>query len=682
MNDKCSDFSRRTLLGGLGVVALGTGGCRNLADGLDPDADEFEYTVKEHKSYVVLSPDRRLRVEIAVPGVDSGLAPTWQLRLGSEVVLLPSTLGLHLADGRLLGPGARLVGHRSRSISKRWRPPYGISDEYPDRFEELVVQLEDAQLGIEFDLVARAYDAGVALRYVIRSISGPRPDGDRTPAAFLKLAGEKTQFRFVPVARFHASRDEGEYAISAARDLAPAPHPDLTASCDPGALADIPLTAQLPSGLTVVITESDRMNYPRLMLRSAPASPDALLTHLMRFPGRATGYSGPGETDPQETFTVQVPFATPWRVLIVGAHATDVIERASLVQILATPSVLLDTDWIRPGRALRSFRDNTTEGGIACVDFAVRRKLEYIEFDAHWYGDGTDQSDATVPIAGLDIKHVIAYARERNVGVILYVDRVPAMRQLDDILRTYSEWGVAGIKLGFVWEGRQSDVAWIFDVVKKCGDARLIVNLHDNLRPAGLERTLPNYLTMEGVRGNEQFPSARHNVTLPFTRNIAGPIDYTICYANEKNKTTNAHQLAMAVVFYSPLAFLYWYDKPAKYAHGEWPELDFFDDCPTTWDETRAIAGEIGEYVVIARRRGQRWFLGAMTNEVPRDIELSLSFLGPGVWRARIHADGEPADPPNRTPVQIREQNVLARHSLRLWLAPSGGQAVRFELVR
>jgi alpha-glucosidase len=167
-------------------------------------------------------------------------------------------------------------------------------------------------------------------------------------------------------------------------------------------------------------------------------------------------------------------------------------------------------------------------------------------------------------------------------------------------------------------------------------------------------------------------------VTLAFTRNVAGPMDYTICYAHEKNLTTNAHQLAMAVVYYSPLSFLYWYDKPAKYAHGDWSDLNFFDECPATWDETRALAGDIGEYVVVARRRGQRWFLGAMTNEAPRKVEVRLSFLGTGAWHARIFADGVAADSPNRTPVLIRDQEVEADQLLLLSLSPSGGQAIRF----
>jgi alpha-glucosidase len=343
--------------------------------------------------------------------------------------------------------------------------------------------------------------------------------------------------------------------------------------------------------------------------------------------------------------------------------------------------MLGDVGWVKPGRAVRIRKPYSTEAALKVVAFAAARKLDYVEFDAHWYGDGTDPGDATVPIAGLDLQRIIDTARAQGIGMILYVDRVPAMRQRDAILDTYRRWGVAGIKFGFVWEGRQADNDFIFDLVKACGEYRLLVNLHDNLRPAGLERTLPNYVALEGVRGNEQFPTARHNVTLPFTRAVAGPIDYTICYANPKNQTTNGHQLAMAAVYYNPLTFLYWYDTPDKYAGRAWPDLRWFDECPTTWDETRALSGAIGEHVMVARRHGKRWFLGAMTNESPRVLKASLGFLGRGRWMATVFADGPAAAKAFETPVVIRKVPVTAATVLSLALAPSGGQAILFEPV-
>ena len=669
-------LSRRAALGHLGALALTASTA--MTSRAAPEQAPPVINSRKSRRYIVASPSRKLSVELEIPRIAASASPTWRASYRGAPLMLPGALGLKLADGSLLGSGTRLLGLRRARVRNRWSPPYGTRSEYPDRYDELTLELDAPSSGIAFDLVVRAYDEGFAVRYFIRAARANSRPADGV-AASLAIAGESTHFRFLPGARVYASRDEGEYSVTEAARVAPAPHPELTVSCDPELLADIPLTVRSPDGMTLVVTESDRRHYPRLMLRAAPDDPGALVTHLMRFPGRATGYSGPGETAAEVSFAIPIPFTTPWRMVIVAERAADLVEHSSLVQTLATPCLLRDTSWLRPGRAFRSFRDNTTRAGLDCVDFAVRRRLEYIEFDAHWYGDGTDSSDATLPVGALDIRQVISYARARGVGVILYVDRVPAMRQLDDILRVYSDWGVAGIKFGFIWEGRQSDVDLIFELVRRCGERRLLVNLHDNLRPAGLDRALPNYMTLEGVRGNEQFPTARHNVTLPFTRNVAGPMDYTICCANERNQTTRAHQLAMAVVYYSPLTFLYWYDKPEKYASGNWNELEFFDFCPTTWDDTRALAGAIGEYIVVARRSGDSWFLGAMTNEVAREIDVSLEFLGAGVWRAHIYADGVATVPVNRTSVEIGARTVDARRSLRLALAPSGGQAIRFE---
>jgi alpha-glucosidase len=654
--------TRRSVLVGMGAVAASLGACSSLA----PAQQE------KSNALTARSPNAALSVRILIEANDDS-ALQWEILRDGKRVIEPSAIGLVLADGTRLGPRVKLVGHAKSVVDGSWSPPYGIRAQVSATCEELIVRVQDAASGIVFDCIVRAYDAGATLRYRIREHSG---------ATELALAGELTEFRLPRSARVYASRDEGEYQIAAPQALAPTPHPDLTSSCDPEPLADLPVTIALRNGLTAVIAESDRLHYPRAMLLAAPDGSACLVTHLMRYPGRATGYSGPGDTPPAPTFKVPLPFATPWRVVMVEAKPAALIEQADFIPTLATANVLGDPSWIRTGRAIRSFRDNTTAAGLACIDFAVRHKLEYIEFDAHWYGDGTDASDATVPIPGLDMQQVIRYGKERNVDVIVYVDRVPVMRQLDDIVRTYQSWGIAGIKFGFVWEGRQEDTDFLYEVIRKCGEHRLFVLLHDNLRPAGLERTLPNYLTLEGVRGNEQFPTARHNVTLPFTRNVAGPIDYTICYAQERNQTTNAHQLAMAVVYYSPLVFLYWYDKPDKYAQREWPDLEWFVECPTVWDETRALSGAIGEYVVVARRRQDRWFIGAMTNETARTLEVPLSFLAPGEWTAAIYSDGEPATPANATPVNIQHASVNSSTILHAKLAPHGGQAIRLERVR
>lgn len=591
----------------------------------------------------------------------------WSMTYRGKKVVAPSPLSLEIEKAGSLGPGAKLLSARLRDRRGTWAPPYGIRARSTEACSELVASFEDRKRRIRFAIVLRAYDAGAALRW--RLISAPTNT--------LTITDERTEFRFPAEATLFASRDEGSYQRTVQTRVAPVPHPDLTASSDKGDLADTPLTVALPDGTTLLISESDRLHYPRVMLKSARSGVE---TYLMRFPGRATGYSGPGDTPAAEKFTVPTPFETPWRVILAAPSPITLLERQDLIPTLATPNRLGDVSWIKPGRAMRIAK-YTTQDGLDVVDFAAARKLDYVEWDAHWYGDGSDSSDATRAIPAIDIEKVIGHARSKGLGMILYVDRVPAMRQLDAIVKTYQRWGVAGIKFGFVWEGRQSDVDFITNLVKTCGEHGLLVNLHDNLRPAGLERTYPNYIALEGVRGNEQFPTATHNCTLPFTRALSGPIDYTICYANPKNQTTNAHQLALAAIYYNPLTFLYWYDTPSKYAGADWFDLAFFDECPTSWEETRALSGAIGEHAVVARKARGKWFLGAITNETARTLAIPLQFLGPGQWKARRFADGARDERAYKTPVVLSEELVDTGTSFDLRLAASGGQAVIFEPV-
>lgn len=601
-------------------------------------------------------------------GIAIGGNGRWSVSFEGRPVLHPSEFGLRLTDGRLLGPMAKLVRTSKTTVRDQWRSPAGIRTVHDYAGEEVRVEFVESD-GLRFDVVMRAYDHAVALRYVVYGKPGQKTE--------MTFSGEETRFRFPGGTTVYASRDEGEYFSSLAQDMNPVSDPLPTPAADAAGCADLPVAAVLSGGVAALIAESDRLQYPRAMLRAAAGGGLAIQT--MHYPARANGPAGPDNPDPVPTFSLRPGQATPWRVLLVGADENILLEKADLIQAMATPNLLGDVSWVRPGRVVRLKMPYTTQRGLELVDFAERHKLEYIEVDWHWYGDGTDDSDATVPIAGFDIRKIVAVARERNIGTILYVDREPIKKQLPEIAAAYQKWGVAGIKFGFVWEGTQEETDFIYNVIKTCGEHKLLVDMHDDLRPAGLERTLPNYITLEGVRGNEHFPTARHNVTLPFTRNAAGPADYTICYAQPRNRTTNAHQLALAVVLYSPLMFLYWYDGPEKYDTGDWSELTWFDQCPASWDETKALSGKIGEYAVVARRSGKKWFVGIATNEKSRALRLPLDFLGSGMWNATIFADGTKTSPSYKTPVVISTRQVTADTALDVVLNASGGQAILLE---
>jgi alpha-glucosidase len=329
------------------------------------------------------------------------------------------------------------------------------------------------------------------------------------------------------------------------------------------------------------------------------------------------------------------------------------------------------------------------EGAIACVDYAAKRNFQYIMLDWGWYGDPFDaHTYARYPVNHvwffnktdraknheICVPEIIKYADGKGIGVVLYIDRRIVENQLDEVLPIYKEWGVKAIKFGFVNTGPQKWTKWLLDAVRKCADYGISVNILDAYRTTGFSRTYPNLLTQEGIRGNEHMPTSRHNATLPFTRFVAGAGDYTICYFTDRKQTTHAHQLAMSVIVYSPMQSVFWYDVPAD-DKGE-PELEFFDVLPTVWDETRVIDGEIGEYVIIARRKGDEWFVGAITNEQERELSFRLNFLDANVpYIVKMYGD-DPENQVSRTKVKIQIQEVQPESQIKLNLSANGGQAM------
>ncbi|AXE87347.1 glycoside hydrolase family 97 protein [Streptomyces sp. Go-475] len=580
-----------------------------------------------------------------------GGALRWSARRGGRTVLDDSALGLRLGDGTVLGDDVRVTGRRHRTRRTTWTPVYGRNATVTDHYQEQRWDLQDRATGIRFGVQVRAYRTGVALRYLLLD------EGTAT------IADELTSFAFPDGTTVYSARDENAY-----EPVAPGAIPVTgTSTTDNGPLTDLPLTATLGDGLIACVCESARVDYPRLMLSSVPGEPNTLAAFLMEHTARGTG---PVET----TSTVAAPFATPWRAVVVGATHAELVDNAELVLNLAPPNALSDTSWIRPGKVFRC--ELSTAAGLQGVDFAVARGLEYIEYDAGWYGPEFTTPDATKPIPAIDLPSVISYATSKGIGVFLYVNRL-ALTDADSLFGLYKGWGVRGVKLGFINDGTQSMTNRIVDWARTAAKYELLIDMHDDVRPFGYERTYPNWISLEGVRGNEQFPTAAHNVTLPFARNIGGPMDYTICYGQSRDKTTNAHQMAMAAVYYQPLNFLFWYDKPSKYGNpAAWPGLPWFNAVPVTWDESRALAGSIGEYIAVARRSGSDWYLGAMTNESSRTLSLPLSFLGSGTYTATVYADGTPGAKPYQTPVVVGTRTVTAADTLDVAMAPAGGQAV------
>jgi len=651
--ERVQGLSRRALLGGALAGAAGVAATAVLPAGVARAAEATTgRPVFPDHAEIATSPNRRIKIGLWV----ERRAVRWAVTQDGEVAIAPSNAGLLLADGTSLGTEVRVVGASRRKSRGSWSPTYGRNAVVSDEYHEVRVSFAAAGQQVGFDVVVRAYDYGTALRYELTGAG----------TATVSLAGELTQFVLPDGVIVYGSRDEDPF-LATPPDAIPESG---GSSSDSGALFDNPVTAVLPSGGLACICESDRTHYPRMMLSGRSGS--ALGVHLMQFAGRS------GSPPAATTFDLLTPATTPWRVVVLGATGAELIDHADLVTTLAPPNEIGDTSWIKPGKAVR-VTSLTTQAGLDAVDFAVARGLDYIEFDAGWYGpEGSSSSDPTKPIAALDLPTVISYAKGKGVGVLLYVNRI-ALGDPDGLFALYQRWGVAGLKLGFILDGTQAQTDQVIGFARTAAKYQLLLNQHDDLRPFGQERTFPNWISLEGVRGNEHFPTATHNVTLPFTRNVPGPMDYTVCIAQSRDQTTDAHQIAMAAVYYQPLEWLYWYDQPTKYASGNWPELPWLDAVPTVWDQSRTLAGVIGQHIVIARRKGDSWYLGAMTNEQGRVLEIPLDFLGDGSWTATIYADGTPNDAPHGTPIVVSTRPVTATDTLSMLLAPSGGQAVAFH---
>jgi len=596
-------------------------------------------------------------VVVSVDTSDDG-ALQYAIRHRGKPLLIDSRLGLELRDAPTLGQGCHITGITHGNHDQTWKPVYGERSEIRDHYNQMFVDLQDNQQPPRrLRLTFRAYNEGIAFCYTF-----PK-QGDWQEVTITK---ENSEFRFAD--------DHTAWAVYSAQGrYAEVPLSGIKPGCER------PLALRIDDQTYAAVGEAKLVDYARMKLAPLDGVPHALVSQL-------TG-----------TVKAALPLTTPWRVVMVADSPGRLLENNDIFLNLNDPCAITDTSWIKPGKVIREVTLSTT-GGKACIDFAVRHNLQYVEFDAGWYGhEYSDESDArTVTVdpkrspGPLDLPEVIRYASERGIGILVYVNRRALDRQLDEILPLYQSWGIKGVKYGFVNVGSQQATRWLHEAVRKAAAHRLMVDAHDEYRPTGYSRTYPNFMTQEGIGGDETSPTNRQTLTILFTRMLVGAGDNTICYydARVDRNASHAYQLAKAVCVYSPWQFLYWYDRPprspsekggaggSKHLIGDEPELEFFDHVPTVWDETHVIHGQIGQYAVIARRSGRQWFIGCMNADEPRTLEVPLDFLAKNErYTAHIYRDDETV--PTRTHVRIERRPVDAKTVLTVPLSAKGGQAIR-----
>jgi alpha-glucosidase len=587
------------------------------------------------------SPDGKLSFEMRILKPQGELE--YEIKYRDQPVILPSLLGNNYFE-----TGIEIENVSETSVDTEWKPVYGERSLVRDNYCQKTFFIKAQRRGGPIQIIVRAYDTGIAFRYFFSGNHYLRIESEKTTF----VVPENTYCWFAPYAQaFHTKLPVKNWTGEAER----------------------PLTLQYANGLYVALGEAEMVNYSRMKFFVNAGEENIIRCRMY---------------DPVEEIA---PFATPWRVVMVAQQPKDLLMNNDIFLNLNPPCAIKNTDWIKPGKIMRVTRLNTADA-FKMVDLAVKRKLEYIHFDAGWYGpESSKDSDPRKPIAALDLPEVVRYARSKNVGVWLYVNQRALSDYLDEILPLYQSWGIAGIKFGFVHVGSFRWTTWMHEAVQKCADYHIMVNVHDEYRPTGFSRTYPNFLTQEGVRGNEEFPDGVNNTTLPFTRFLAGAADATVCYYQRKelkptappNKVllnTPCHQMGLALINYSPLQYLYWYDNPDDFQ--DEPELTYFDELSTVWDDTRVLDGRIGEFISMARRKGDTWFAACITNNDARKMDFPLDFLDTASkYELTLYTDGG-EKVKTRTHVAIEKKQVDHRTVLKLDLLPRGGYAMIIKRVK
>jgi alpha-glucosidase len=545
-----------------------------------------------------------------------------------------------------------LSGIKKNTAFSSWLTVYGERKSIPDNYNQVFFNFKSpVDTSIQLTITCRAYNEGFAFQY--RLVQKGKT---------IILNNESSTFELPGNAMAWVS-SVAQSPITAKKIN------EITGQ------VERPLTVRIDDDLFIALGEASLVNFARMKFTSN--GQNTLATTL---------YGEVKSTD---------SLVSPWRYVLVGKSPADLLEKNYLLLNLNEPNQIANTDWIQPGKVLRE-STLTTVGSFLSIDFAAKHNIRYICFDAGWYGkEDSDSSDATrVSIdpprfkGPLDLQKVIAYGKQKNVGVILYVNRRALERQLDTLLPLYQSWGVKGLKFGFVQVGSQQWTNWLHEAVRKAAKYKMIVDVHDEYRPTGYSRTYPNLLTQEGVRGDEESPFTEHSITTIFTRSIAGAADITNCYFTNRVDKMGSHaaQLAKAVCVYSPLQFLFWYDRPVadslkRGSEGEIKEvaeLAWYDALPTVWDDTKVLESDMENFATIARKSGDSWFVGSLNGVNPRTINLTFDFLDKDKeYKAIIYTDDSIMN--TATNVKITTMNIDHRSNLSFNIAERNGIAIHIS---
>lgn len=618
------------------------------------------------QSLILRSPDKNLSVHVKI-----GSDIRYDLTYKHKNYVFPSKISMLLDNGIELGSRPKLLRPETHAVNRELKPVNGISSLIHENYNELKLEFKGG-----YSLTLRAYNEGFAYRY------------GTTFKDSIVVVAETSEFCFNSnyATYFHPALSESNYRVQRVSD-----------HLQPN-YSSLPVLVKAP-GLNMIIHESDVLDFPCLSLRSDEKKANTLIGAHSFFPKKVEvgGYSNFGllvkETQPYIAKTAGTRYF-PWRLLALAENDKDLLNN-QLVYLLASENRLGDVSWVKPGKVAWDWWNSLNLTGVAFasgintatykyfIDFAAANHLEYVNLDEGW----SDQFDLLKVNKQVDMNELMAYAKEKGVGMILWCVWRTLDRQMIEALDQFQRWGIAGVKVDFMNRDDQVMVRFHERLLKEAARRKLLVNFHGAYHPTGTSRSYPNQINVEGVKGLEwnKFDSSGtspdHDVTIPYIRMFAGSMDYTpgaMQNYNEKNwrlipdqpmsKGTRCHQLAMYIVYYAPLQMLA--DAPTAYQK-EPDYLKFLSAIPTVWEETVPIGGEVGKYVAVARKKNNIWFLGAMTNWERRELSFSLDFLEPNKkYMAEIFCDGVNAEKVGK---DLKHDYVVVKEGDKLSVSMAGG---------
>jgi alpha-glucosidase len=640
------------------------------------------YGMANAQTFTIKSPDQRLELIVVVG--DEQIS--WSANYDHKTAIKNTVIGIQKKDGDAFGIKPRLTRHSEKRIDQTIRPVVPHKDaEILDVCNELTLEFRP-----KHQLVFRVYNEGLAYRFKDQGKKGSKITNE-----ILDIQFPEGTYTYFPEEESMYSHNERLYNYTSVSGLTR------------GAFCSLPVMFETPVDIKVLFTETALHRYPGMFWQKSEKSGFTAIFPkyvLETKPDQATAPDRNEIITLEGDYIADLPgnFDFPWRVFMIS-DTEETFVASNLTFQLAEPVAIDGTDWIKPGKVAWDWYNANNIFGVDFksginddtyryyIDFASKNGIEYVILDEGWIKSTTEILEDNDEI---DVKGLVEYAESKNVGIILWVLWKPLQENMSEILETYAGWGAKGIKVDFMQRNDQGMVESYEEIAKEAARLQLLVDYHGAFKPSGLRRKYPNVLNYEGVKGNENNKwsadiTPEHNVTIPFIRMAAGPMDYTpgamrnaqpdnylISFDRPMSLGTRCHEVAMYVVYEAPIQMMC--ESPSIY-YREQESVDFISKAPVTWDETIVLEGKVADYIIVARRKGDNWHIGAMTDWEARSFEIDLSFLPEGNYVMTVMQDGINADR-NAEDYKKTTREVKPGDKINIKMASGGGWAARIEL--